>query len=319
MKDKIVWVLVDNRPGNYNQAFGVAESLKCKYEIKNIIYNKFVSLPNFIRCNSLIGVDKEKSSKLCGKWPDLVIAAGRRLAPIARYIKHKSGNKTYLVQLMWPDSGIRDFNLIVVPQHDNIKPGCNIINTVGSPSRITKKILGANKKKWQEKFVHLGSPKVALLVGGSTKLAEFSVDDAVDLANKVNQLMAKTSGSLLVTTSRRTSNEVAKTLRDNIKIPNLLYQFGDEGENPYLGFLSCADAIIASGDSISMCSEACTTGKPVYIYANDKFMNEKHKNFHEILYKKNLAKPLMGEFEAWQYQPLNDVDLIIDRIKADFS
>jgi len=36
-------------------------------------------------------------------------------------------------------------------------------------------------------------------------------------------------------------------------------------ENPYLGLLSLADAIVVTSDSVSMISEACFTGKPVYV------------------------------------------------------
>ena len=35
-------------------------------------------------------------------------------------------------------------------------------------------------------------------------------------------------------------------------------------DNPFYGFLGLADIVIATGDSISMCSEVRATGKPVY-------------------------------------------------------
>jgi mitochondrial fission protein ELM1 len=40
----------------------------------------------------------------------------------------------------------------------------------------------------------------------------------------------------------------------------------DDAENPYLGFLALADAIVITGDSESMLAEATALGRPVYVY-----------------------------------------------------
>ena len=37
------------------------------------------------------------------------------------------------------------------------------------------------------------------------------------------------------------------------------------GKNPYFAMLGWADAILVTADSVSMLSDACTTGKPVYL------------------------------------------------------
>ena len=83
-----IWALLDNRPGNRNQVLGVLQSLDKPYEIKEIRYNKFAFLPNFILPSSLIRVEQTKSSQIKEPWPDLVIAAGRRAATISRFIKN---------------------------------------------------------------------------------------------------------------------------------------------------------------------------------------------------------------------------------------
>src|SRR5262249_1170230 len=45
-----------------------------------------------------------------------------------------------------------------------------------------------------------------------------------------------------------------------------IFDWAARGDNPYLAFLGLADAIIVTGDSISMLAEACATGKPVHIF-----------------------------------------------------
>ena len=90
-----------------------------------------------------------------------------------------------------------------------------------------------------------------------------------------------------------------------------------------MGLLALADAIVVSGDSVSMCSEACATPAPVYIYAPDDITTPKHRRLHQELYKLGLARPFLGRFDNWAHKPLNSSveiasainDLIDRRVK----
>ena len=96
MKKK-VWVLIDDRMGSNGQVRGVAGQLSLsKYEIeeKPLIYTKLAGLPNFLRGRSLIGVSDESKQGISQDFPDIVLSGSRRTAPIARWIRKKSGNKT---------------------------------------------------------------------------------------------------------------------------------------------------------------------------------------------------------------------------------
>ena len=50
-----------------------------------------------------------------------------------------------------------------------------------------------------------------------------------------------------------------------------------------MGYLACADNIIATGDSVSMCCEACGTGKPVFIFTGKGWLTPKHLRFVDSL------------------------------------
>ena len=77
-------------------------------------------------------------------------------------------------------------------------------------------------------------------------------------------------GSVLVSTSRRTSKTAAEALLSALGSScshAYVWQTGRENrENPYMGYLACADAFVVTGESASMLAEACTTGKPVAIF-----------------------------------------------------
>ena len=74
----------------------------------------------------------------------------------------------------------------------------------------------------------------------------------------------KSGATLLVTPSRRTGEVQTAMLQSAFPMPGA-YVYDGKGENPYLGLLALADTIIVTDDSVNMMTEACATGKPVYI------------------------------------------------------
>ncbi|MGD9638454.1 MAG: mitochondrial fission ELM1 family protein [Alphaproteobacteria bacterium] len=296
--NKKIWVLADDRIGNVNQALGVAEAVGWDFSVINITYNSLIKLPNFIIGATTLGVNKSGLKDIKEPWPDVVISAGRRSSNLARYIKKQSSKKTVLVQIMYPGLWKNsDFDLIVVPNHDGIRDAANIMKITGSPHRINKMRLEKEKLKWEESFSELPRPYTVLLVGGKTKNKPFTVEMAADLAEKANHITE--NGSLLITTSRRTGDEQTKALLENIRVPANIYQWSDKTENPYFGYLALADKIIVTGDSVSMCTEACSIDVPVYIYAPDDFAAPKHQRLHKELCEKGYAQMLNDNSDAF--------------------
>lgn len=296
------WVLADDRAGNRAQCLGVAEALGWPFTVKEIRYGGTVRLPNHVLGASFAALTAASRATMTAPWPGLVIAAGRRTAPVARAIKRRSRGQTFLVQLMNPDGGDAAFDLIAVPRHDRHRPAANVIETLGAPHRASVAMLARAGKEWAPRLAGLPRPRVALLVGGITKKKPFTDQIARDLAATACCLAS--SGSLMVSTSRRTG-EAADDLIAALSVPSFVYRWNDGGENPYFGFLAHADAIIVSGDSMSMCSEACATRAPVYIYAPPGYATAKHLRLHQALYAGGYARPLGSRLERWTHPPLN--------------
>ncbi len=295
MEERTVWVLLDDRAGNKGQTIGVAQALKWPYEIKNITYDKWVKLPNFLRGASVLGIQKDCLEQIKPPFPDFVISAGRRLYPLSRHIRKLSGGKTKIIHLMNPGAaGFKDAFLIALPKHDAYKGKYdNVFETVGAPHKVTPSLLAEEKKKWAPVLEKYSSPRISLIVGGSTKDSPFTLEMGKTLVKKVLQIP---HGSLLVTTSRRTPDEVVAYMEKEFSKESCFFYKGQKGmENPYFGLLSWADTVVVTGDSISMCAEACATGKPVYIFTESMNISEKHKRFHQELYSLKKAAPLGSE------------------------
>jgi uncharacterized protein len=314
-----IWNLIDDRAGNQSQCLGVGEALGLKYEIRDLEYTAAAALPNFVMGKSFGGLTPSSRVNLVEPWPDLIIAAGRRCSPVARHIKEMNGGNTFLVQIMYPgDAGIDEFDLVCTPRHDAIQDGDNVFQIIGAPHRVTQDRLATARQEWRERLIYLPAPRIALIVGGSTKRRTFTQQMASELGAAASKMAIDVGGSLMVTTSRR-SNDSVEALINEIKAPAEIFKWGDEGENPYLGFLAMAEGVIVTGDSVSMCSEAAATSGPVWIYAPKKLTTHKHGMLHQQLVEDGYAKYLdaIGGtcFEQWQHPPLNAATQISAEIK----
>jgi mitochondrial fission protein ELM1/uncharacterized membrane protein YkvA (DUF1232 family) len=309
-----VWVLADDRIGNTNQSLGVAEKLGLPVKAKRMRYTSLIRLPNLMRETSLIGLDAKSIRHLHAPWPKLVIGTGRRMSPALRFIKMASGGRTKIIQIMNPEAGYKDFDLIVIPNHDHtFRRAPNILRATGAPNRVTLAKLKKEAAEWQVMVAHLPRPWITLLIGGDTRFFNFDMTMAAQLGQLASQAASGLGGSLLITTSRRTNQKIANTFFANVKVPAYVHHWTPTARNPFFGFLGLADYIIVTGDSMSMCSEACAAEKPVYIYTRSGMTSAKYERLHKELYNKFLARPFEGHLQTgWQAAAIKPTDQIAE-------
>lgn len=322
---KTIWMLLDDRRGSVGQALGIAQAIGERLNIveKKIVYNKLAVLPNWLRGKSLLGVNLHQSDSLAGEYPDVVLSISRRTVPIARYIRHMSNNKTKIVQLMYPDGGIglKEMELVIVPNHDSEskKQIPNAMVILGAPTKICPQVLQQEKAKWSPVFSQLPRPYTAVIIGGAIKGKEWPLINAKNLADKIKKLHDEVGGSILITTSRRTGEKAQDIIMQKLEgIPSYTYIWGEKKENPLMGFYACADRIVVTADSVSMCSEACGTGVPVLLFRDKNWLPAKHLSFAQSLIEKGYAEDICNP-KALNFKPqfvLNNANDIADKIVA---
>lgn len=308
---KTLWALLDNRRGSVGQAMGIISALGTEFETieKQIDYNRYSALPNLLRGRTLIGLTDESKQQITAPFPDYVLSISRRTAPVARYIK-KHSPQTKLIQLMHPgNAGLKEFDLIIVPEHDkNKKSTPNVHYITGCPHRVNNEYLAQATTQWRDKFAHLPRPLTAVIVGGAIKKKPFSAENALALGKAIKELKQKIGGSILITTSRRTGKNAEDIIINEIKdLPQYTYLWGDTSENPYSGFLACADNIVVTADSVSMCCEATAAGKPVYLFTGKNWLTPKHQRFAQSLLQNKCAIMLEDDNVA-DFKPQNSLN-----------
>lgn len=262
-----LWVLLDDRPGNTTQSLGLAEALGWPYQEKRLRTGPFSRLHNRLLGASRLGL-AAGSDPLEPPWPDLVIAAGRRTAPVALWIREQSGGRTRLVQLGRKGADwARLFDLALTPAYTRLFPHPRRLELQAPLHRITPARLSEAREKWCEQLERLPAPRLALLAGGLSGQYRMDATAAAKLGEEVVRLAREAGGSVLASASRRTGQAACVALAGALApVPHWLYRPGDPGENPYLGFLACADSFVVTADSESILAESTSLGKPVSIY-----------------------------------------------------
>jgi mitochondrial fission protein ELM1 len=326
IKDEI-WILADDRPGTVSQSIGLAEEIGFEYRIIKLTYSLFSILPNFFLSNSLLRLSAQSQKKIkdLNYLPNLVISAGRRSAPIALHLKNQSENKIKIVQIMRPDLDLKKFDFVILPKHDEVdeKEFPNVVTTIGSLTKTNENLIATEKEKFVSWFQNINKTKIALLVGGSSNKTEFTKSSAIKLAKIATEIAQKMDATLLVLNSRRTSDELTQAVKSNLECDFKFFDWKKlRDTNPYLAILGYADFFIITGDSVSMISECCSTGKPVYIFDEKEISAKKHRLFHQNLFAENYAKKLPKnslKLENFLPQKLQETKRVAMMIRAKFS
>ena len=242
-----------------------------------------------------------------------MISAGRKSVPVALAIKKKSGGATFAVHLLNPYVSPERFDLVATPRHDGLE-GDNVIVTEGALNRITKARLDEALDRHGARLAALPRPRLAVLLGGTSKHFRFTERAAGELALLLRAVVTETGGSLMITASRRTGAGVVARLRAGLEgVPMEIWE--GEGENPYFAYLAVADAILVTNDSVSMACEAATTGKPLYVFDLEG-RAKKFDAFHENLRARGISRPFNGILEKWIYEPLEDTGRVAEGVRA---
>lgn len=290
-----VWVLNDDRPGNQTQSLGLAEELGWPFETRELEFSSWARLHDEFLGASLRGLTTASAAQLEPPWPDLVIAAGRRTAPVARWIRAQSEGRTRIVQLGRKGASPPEyFDLAVAPRYARLMPHAHLVETLGPLTRVRTEVLGEAAAEWVPQLQHTPLPRIAVLVGGDTKRHFFSAEAARRLGEGVARMAKESGGSVLVTTSRRTAPDAVRALRDALPEAALFHQWSPDGaqRNPYLGLIALADVFVVTDDSESMVAEACATGRPVSLFPVEMRPPTLANMLGEFIVRRAYHKPL---------------------------
>jgi uncharacterized protein len=309
------WVLSDGKAGTENQCIGLAEALDIPFAVQRLRRRPATDwLPaGFWAATGTAALRWGATAPdLRPPWPRLLIAAGRPSVGPSMAIRRAARGATFTVQIQNPRVAPSHFDSVVAPEHDGLS-GANVLTTVGALHRVTAATLEAAASRWADRFDHLPRPRIAVLIGGTSKHHRMSPKTAAGLGAQLQTLVSTVGAGLMVTASRRTDPACLDILRT--ALAGLPVAFWDgAAENPYTGMLALADGIVVTEDSVTMASEAASTGKPLLI-AKLAGGSPKFDRFHATLRQRGISRSFDGQWAPWPPVPLHETERIAAEIK----
>ena len=301
-------LLTQGMHGMISQAEGLAKALGLSYKHQTVKLKSFWNLipPKL----TPISENLVKEKFVCDSR--IIISCGRKSVIPSIALKKRLGQEIFTIHIQNPKVSYKHFDLIISPEHDNIK-GDNVITTTGAIHYLTTKEIKENSN-------YLGLEKekkklVAFIIGGPNKYYSYSEQSIHQVFNKVKTVFTPDKYKVIVIPSYRTPENIIKKAYNTFNFNHHVVREVDK--KAYLSALSISDYIVVTCDSTSMISEAAVTGKPVYIAMMKAIKNNyRFKNFYTKLNKLGITKELNDNVETWSYGGLNEVNRIAPLIKS---
>jgi mitochondrial fission protein ELM1 len=242
----------------------------------------------------------------------IIISCGRKSVIPSIALKKRLGKEIFTIHIQNPKVSFNHFDLIISPEHDDIK-GDNVITTTGAIHYLTKKEI---KENLNYLGLQLEKKKlVAFIIGGPNKYYAYTEESIHQTFNKMKTLFTPDKYKIIVIPSYRTPEKIIKKAYDTFNFNHHVVKEVDK--KAYLSALAISDHIVVTCDSTSMISEAAVTGKPVYIAMMKSIKNNyRFKKFYSKLNNLGITKELKDNVDTWSYEQLNEVDRIAPLIKS---
>ncbi len=262
----LVWLLLGERMGDNQQVLALGKMLGWPYVAKQLRWDHDCDIAPREQGASLIGLDIEHSDRLAPPWPDIIVAVGQRSVPASRWIVKQTGGQTINIRLGRPRIEFAAFDLIITTPQYGLPAAPNLRELLLPLSLRDDEKVALASALWQPRLADLPRPWTAVLIGGPTQSLRLDGAIAGTMVAALEAYRRTSGGSLLVTTSPRTPDDVPAILAEGLREPRFFFRWQADVENPYLALLALADTIVVTNDSISMIAEAVNFGKPVYLY-----------------------------------------------------
>jgi len=220
---------------------------------------------------------------------NFIVSCGSSIAGVNNLLSKDSDAKSIVI-LKPGLMSYRRFDLVVLPQHDEPRGHRNadrLVITRAAPNIITKEYLENQSNLLLNRYSHLKDnhkPKIGLLLGGDAKNVFISDRQVVLVIRQLKEVIKDINMDVLITTSRRTpqrlENLFIKELKKHPSCPLMILANRENVPEAVGGIMGLSELLIVSGDSISMVSEAASSGKTTIVFQPEsraKFLKEPNK------------------------------------------
>ena len=224
------------------------------------------------------------------------------------------------IQIGHPRVNDMTFDLVAVmpcEQPDTLKAP-EVLTIHALPTPINDHTLAEARSIWSPKLVSPSRKLLAIIVGGDVSRKNGQLMEARDVHTFIDRIKSTVDPDvydIALTTSRRTSPAVTEILRrDLVPLCRHSYFFREnDPANPYTGYLACADALLATADSMSVLSELADSHKPSYAFWPPHMKAPAQKTVFLSLVESGHIQSFEGPLDHISQPPIRSAEAIAAR------
>ena len=303
-------LLTEGAHGMVSQVEGLAKALKLDFN------HCFVNLKKPWRYFPINLVPVSKSV-VEGKIPDqienqVLISCGKNSIISSLFLKRNNKN-LFNIHIQNPKVNFSNFDLIVAPEHDQIK-GSNVLSTFGALHYITKQEIDNSSNFFSKYNLSEKDKIVSLILGGPNRYYDFNEIDLGNIFLSIKDNFLDKGFKLILVRSRRTPDNIIDFAKKFFLNSAVIIDF--VSKEFYLSALKLSKTIIVTCDSTSMISECAITQKPIFVAKmKAKRRNNRFEYFLNSFREKGIIKFLGENTDNWSYPELDETKRIARIIK----
>jgi mitochondrial fission protein ELM1 len=272
-KPIIVWRIYDDLAGHNLQSQGLTQALSrlSPCQTHNIKAPTLSATLTGLLTHNFIAGDNLPD-------PDIIIGAGHATHLPLICAKLIRGGKTIVI--MKPSMPPSWFDICLIPEHDAVKNRNNVVSIVGALTTIRSCI-----KKDPDKGL--------IMIGGPSKHYNWN---EITLINQIKQICSTSSIKWFLTDSRRTPASTKKILLELGQEDFTFRSYTNTSREWLEEQLQTSSVAWVTEDSVSMISEALSSGSTVGLLSVPVKKHGRISNAIELLLKSNLVT----SFSTWQ-------------------
>jgi uncharacterized protein len=303
-------LLTEGAHGMVSQVEGLAKALKLDFN------HCFVNLKKPWRYFPINLVPVSKSV-IDGKIPDqienqILISCGKNSIISSLFLK-RNNKSLFNIHIQNPKVNFSNFDLIVAPEHDQIK-GSNVLSTFGALHYITKQEIENSSNFFSKYNLSEKDKIVSLILGGPNRYYDFNEIDLGNIFLSIRDHFLNKGFKLILVRSRRTPDNIIDFAKKFFLNSAVIIDF--VSKEFYLSALKLSKTIIVTCDSTSMISECAITQKPIFVAKmKAKRRNNRFEYFLNSFREKGIIKFLGENTDNWSYPELDETKRIARIIK----
>lgn len=309
-----IWVLLTHAPGDNDQSLALAGALGATSVVKHIDWPLIDPAQDRALVRALLadtedGQQRRDAIGLNGPWPRIVICCGRRADRVGFWIKRQSGDYTKVVSIGRAHRPVARYDLLAAPPQYALPERANVVHLpLPLPRRRQDNAPSRGNAAAGGNMVPVAKPWFTILLGGEVKEFVVSAAELERTARAAQEAADRHGGSVVVSTSRRTSPEMLAIVERALRNPHVYrWSAASRDENPYEVLLEQSAALFVTADSASMMLDCAASGTPTFVVEYPERLNLR------LRLRRDLYRTIRAIVEGSKFWGLGRVGHWLDR------